>query len=114
MTCRLRPFSHADVPAIVSMCNDLDFSRMLARIPHPYSTESAVYFVDVVCSGKSVGGVTERVWAVQIDERVVGAVSLAMDANEKNSSMNCLLGIWIGREYWRNGTELELSKCCSA
>jgi alpha-1,2-glucosyltransferase len=115
LTYRLRPFIQDDIPSIVPLCNDLILAKRLARLPHPYTEDSAKYFLNVVCKSEN-----EQVWAIEIITKtdvktnvtLIGAISLSSSRVESPSTdttasyegiQDLVLGIWIGRKFWRNG-----------
>ena len=103
-THRLRPFAPSDIPAIVALCNDLQFAQSLARIPYPYTAASAHYFVHTVCSNP-----LEQIWAIEVHSQssvtLIGSVSLTSPSNTTTTDyiQDLVLGIWIGRKHWRQG-----------
>ena len=96
-TFLLRSFHQNDIDDIVKACNDLEFAKKLARIPHPYTKESAQYFLDHICTSE-----IEHVYAIEVHGSVVGAVSLTY-SSATSVLPEPMLGIWIGKEYWRKG-----------
>lgn len=96
----LRPFNSNDTAALVDLCNDIVLAQQLSRLPHPYTKESANYFVNTVCQSK-----TEQVWAIEVNDKLIGAVSLTAPSTHSATEriQDLTLGIWLGRSYWRQG-----------
>jgi alpha-1,2-glucosyltransferase len=101
----LRPFHQTDLLSVQQMCNDFEIAKNLRRIPHPYTKDSAQYFLDHVCTSA-----TEQVYAVEYSSTtsnkrsIIGAVSLSyISAPSLSKSNEPVLGIWIKRLEWRKG-----------
>ncbi|MBJ3776190.1 GNAT family N-acetyltransferase [Acuticoccus mangrovi] len=88
-----------DAERMARLAGDLDVSRWLARVPHPYRLRDAVGFVDILAR-------QDMVWAIRRrdDERgrligTIGLVPLGDDAAE--------IGYWLGRPEWGHGYATE-------
>ncbi|WP_299612756.1 GNAT family N-acetyltransferase [uncultured Tateyamaria sp.] len=79
-----------DAAAITSMVGDLDVSRWLTRIPHPYALQDAQEFISHVAVG---GGNT---FAICVGTQVVGCIGTEAQ-----------LGYWLGKNHWGRGYASE-------
>ncbi len=87
----LRPFTEADVPAIVAACQDPEIPRWTS-VPSPYTEEDAQAFVR--------GGANERSFAVvdaQTDE-LLGSVGFGLEADGRAG-----FGYWTRKEARARG-----------
>jgi RimJ/RimL family protein N-acetyltransferase len=92
----LRPPEKSDLPNIVTLLNDFQVSRMLARVPYPYRMNHALGWFSRVNRN---GG--ERVFAVCLDGQAIGMVGFQHKAGRPT------LGYWLGRPYWGRGLMSE-------
>jgi len=90
-----------DLASIASLLADIDVSRMLARVPHPYTLEHAEgWFAKINVPG--AGG--ERVFAIALDGQPVGMVGFQDKGGEP------ILGYWLGRPFWGRGLMSEAAR----
>ena len=88
---------------------------MLTRVPHPYTTADATFFLDHVCTNS-----TELTWAVEdLEGTIVGNVGLGMapEAALKRSAHEAegktkaaVVGFWYGQAYWGRGYATEVAR----
>ncbi|WP_230482527.1 GNAT family N-acetyltransferase [Sphingomonas sp. Leaf21] len=90
-----RPAEH-DVDAIVSIVGDWDVARRLARVPHPYGSRDARFFLERVVPA-------EWVWAITLRDadRMIGAVGLTPERDAAE------LGYWLSPAHWGQGIATE-------
>lgn len=100
---RLRRPDARDVPAIIDAVGDAEVARRLSRIPHPYTTADAHFFLDHVVPG-------EWVWAITRvgTDRMIGAVGLTPDRETAE------LGYWLARASWGEGIVTEAARAIVA
>lgn len=91
----LRDIVISDISAIASKLNNPNVSRFLtSRIPFPYSTVDAAWWVTVACKeGKS------RV--IEVSDELVGVVGITPGEYENERSAE--IGYWLGEAHWGNG-----------
>jgi RimJ/RimL family protein N-acetyltransferase len=70
----LRPWTDADVPAIVDACNDPEIPRWIPVIPQPYTEHDALAFV----RGEA-GSVPEHSFAITESGVLVGAIGMRVN-----------------------------------
>lgn len=90
---RLRPFRATDAGRIVNLLGDPEITRMLARVPSPYTLEDAAEWLDHVgCEDSWPAAITQPG-----DGVVIGLVSIERRQGGHH------LGYWLGRYYWNRG-----------
>lgn len=85
----LRRLEEADAEAMVALANDFQVSRMLTRVPYPYSAEEALRYIAHVRRADTLE------WGV-FTERLVGCVGVSPH-----------FGYWYGRPHWGRGYATE-------
>jgi RimJ/RimL family protein N-acetyltransferase len=81
----LRPWTEADVPALVEACNDPEISRWIPAIPAPYTQDHALAFV------RGEVRPLEHSRAITVDAVVVGAIGLGLNSEEYRGR----IGYWV-------------------
>lgn len=97
----MRPPHREDVEDLALIANDRDIAEMTSRMPHPYSQDDAIAFIDGFESGRYEG----CIYAITIAEtgRLIG-----MGAVENRSRFGGLeIGYWMGKPYWGKGFATE-------
>jgi RimJ/RimL family protein N-acetyltransferase len=104
-----------DAGAIAALANDWEVARRLTRLPHPYTLEDAVFFLEEIVP-------KELVWIIESSAELVGVAGLTPDAEHdpekwepvfgKRSCSNkdrgsVELGYWLGRAFWGHGYATE-------
>lgn len=94
-----RPQS-SDVDAIQRLADDWAVAQWLARVPHPYSRDDAVFFIEQVVPA-------EACWAIRdLDGgALMGVVGLTNPASEPPE-----FGYWLGRPFWARGFATEAGR----
>jgi len=99
----LRPYRFDDVEDELAYRSDPEFARYLYHLPQPFTRRHAEEMVAV-----NVSGPWEKyqTFAIVLNGRVIGDVSLEVDA----SNNIAMLGYAIGRDYWGKGITPEASR----
>lgn len=87
---RLRPPVAADVPAIVAACQDPEIQRF-TRVPSPYVTADAEWFVADTREQHDRGGAVRTVVASIDGEELLAMVGLELDHRDYTAE----LGYWV-------------------
>ena len=85
----LRPWTEADVPAIVAACNDAEIQRWIPVIPRPYTEQDALSFVRGEARPE-----LEHSFAITVNGAVVGAIGMTVNSQSRNGH----IGYWCARE----------------
>ena len=98
----LRPHRLEDVDDIFEFARDPEWGRYLT-VPKPYLREHAVEFVE---DRRMTSRDLWPVWAMVLDERVVGGIGLEIDDQDATGA----LGYSIAREQWGRGLTVEAAR----
>lgn len=82
----LNALSQTDVKPIADMIGDPDVSRWLTSVPHPYTPEDAVEFIERVRAGGW------NAFAIRASKTFMGVITIREQ-----------LGYWLGKPFWRQG-----------
>ncbi|MEX0311459.1 MAG: GNAT family N-acetyltransferase, partial [Tateyamaria sp.] len=82
----LRTPRMADAAAIASLVGDLDVSRWLTRVPHPYGLDDAHQFIEAVQNGNG------NTLLICVGTQPVGCIGTEGQ-----------LGYWLGKNHWGRG-----------
>ena len=99
----LRKLEVTDLPFLVKYANNKAVSNNVLNIPHPYTEEDAVFWLNFVWQGLKSG---ERfVFAVVLKEsnEFIGAIGLHPNGKHNGAEM----GYWLGEAFWGNGLMTE-------
>jgi RimJ/RimL family protein N-acetyltransferase len=96
----LRAPALGDARAIGLLAGDYDVASMTGTIPHPYSEEMAVDWIESLQAGDE--GVA---FAVDLDGELIGCVGYR--ATDKTHAE---MGYWIGKPYWGMGYATEAAQ----
>src|SRR5690606_6543562 len=92
-----------DAPALAVALADIGISRMLTRVPHPYTLDDATAFLSrptsMDCPSMLMFARTRG------QPRLVGGIGLA-----RNDAGAVELGYWIDRPYWGLGYATEAGR----
>lgn len=95
----LRPLRDSDLDEIVAEIGDLAVSRMLARVPHPYTRAHAEAFFAAATRNAEAGSGLFLV--VERNGRVAGGIGL------EAMPYTCEFGYWLSRPNWGMGLATE-------
>ncbi len=86
----LRPLRGADATAIASQINDLDITRWLTTVPHPYTLADAESFL------ANLNETSSEHFGITFKDALIGVVSNAKQ-----------LGYWLAKPHWGYGFMTE-------
>jgi RimJ/RimL family protein N-acetyltransferase len=94
----LRRPNRDDAEAIRRLADDWEVARRLARVPHPYTLDDALFFLDQIVP-------KELAWIVQHagSGEMLGVIGLTPHVDAGNMEF----GFWLGREFWGRGFATE-------
>lgn len=90
----LRPLAGGDRDVIVQLLNDIDVSRWLTVVPHPYTSADFDAFLNFLTEGAKLEGL-----AIQAKEGVVGVIGIGET-----------LGYWLGKSFHGKGYMTEAAQ----
>jgi RimJ/RimL family protein N-acetyltransferase len=95
----LRSLEESDLDDIVAEVNDFAVSRMLARVPFPYSRTDAEGFLAANRrSSRDFNLVLTK------DGKAIGCIGLT------DVESTCEFGYWLGQAHWRQGLASEAAR----
>jgi len=101
----LRPFTAQDWKSIMDYAGSLDVARATARLPHPYTYDDAINWIELTM----LMAKTEHIYAIaNMDDHCIGCVSLISNAG------NWELGYWLGKPHWHQGYMQEATSALLA
>lgn len=102
----LRKLQVADVSSLVKYANNKAVSGNVLNIPHPYTEDDAICWLNFVREGFKTG---ERfVFAIVLKEsdEFIGAVGLHRNGKHNGAEM----GYWLGESFWNKGYATEAAR----
>ena len=94
-TIVLREWADADVPAIVSACDDAEIARWLDQVPQPYGLEDAHAYIGACRRGWAEGTSANFAVVDPADGKVLGSLGLRL-ADLPDGVAEA--GYWVARE----------------
>ncbi|MGN6124673.1 MAG: GNAT family N-acetyltransferase [Sphingomonas oligoaromativorans] len=101
----LRAPQEEDLPALVTIAGNLDVSRWVVSVPHPYGMEEARYFLREICP-------VHRPWAI-VDRKTsefLGIIGLVPIDGENAARF----GYYISPAWWLRGVATEAARAVVA
>jgi RimJ/RimL family protein N-acetyltransferase len=99
----LRPYSPADIPALVPLIGAREVAATTLRIPHPYTEEIAREFIALAERDQSSGQCARCAIIIRESAALCGGIGLLIEADHCRAE----LGYWIGVPYWGKGYATE-------
>jgi [ribosomal protein S5]-alanine N-acetyltransferase len=102
----LRPFSEKDVDDLMVGINDIEVSKWLLLVPHPYKIKDAKWWINHCKESAKKRDKTSYEFALEdkADGKLIGAIGLAgIDRFQGSASV----GYWVAKKYWRCGYASE-------
>jgi RimJ/RimL family protein N-acetyltransferase len=100
----LRPFVVADAATVERLAGAWEVAHTTLNIPHPYPEGGAAAWIESHPeSWETAGGLTLAICVADAPQDVVGAISLAVEAEHARAE----LGYWIGTPMWGRGYATE-------
>lgn len=95
----LRAPGISDVDRIVAALCDAEVVRWLARVPWPYTRETAMAWIEGADTGAKSGD--EHAFAIDNGDGLIGMISI------RDLKSDGEFGYWLGRQWWGNGLMTE-------
>lgn len=103
----LRDFIESDAEDIVKNANNLNVSRYLLLVAHPYTEENARGFIKHCMEEANQNPRESYELGIEYEGKIVGAIGLtSIDEFQETASF----GYWLGEDYWRNGITSEAAR----
>ncbi len=91
-----------DAKDMVEGAGNLAVSRYLSVVPHPYTEDDALEFINECITKWSGKHITYRTYAIELksESKVIGVISLEdIDSFDKNATA----GFWLNEKYQKKG-----------
>ena len=98
----LRPLKDSDAKSIRENIDNLDISKWLLVVPHPYSLKDARQWIN---ENKKKWKKKEKIgysFGIELKEEKKFIGGIGLDHVDKRQGI-ATTGYWIGEKYWRNG-----------
>lgn len=99
---KLREFNQPDAGKLAELLDNIEITKNLAVVPHPYSLEEAEDFIER-CQKKAEKEPRKGYnFAIELKDsgELIGSISI--DRRGKDEEVG-VLGYWLEPEHWRNG-----------
>jgi RimJ/RimL family protein N-acetyltransferase len=96
----LRPLWPEDAGALASALNDWEVAKYLAKVPYPYRTADADYFIQRCNEHAQLQPVFGIVLIAGAEHKLIGGAGLH----------GAELGYWIARAHWNKGYAFEAAQ----
>lgn len=93
----LRPLGPDDLDDLIAEVNDFAVTRMLAKVPYPYTRGDGEAFL---AASRRYGGIDFPL-SITHEDRVIGGIGLSALRGQ------CEFGYWLGRRHWGKGFATE-------
>jgi len=105
----LRPPALKDAKDIVENINNINVSRHLLVVPHPYSLKDAKWFINHCKKKAKEKPRTTYEFSIELKEegRVIGGFGVTKVDRWHGTAD---LGYWLGEKYWRKGYATEATE----
>ena len=90
---------------LIRICNSVDRSYLSDRIPDPYTSEDADWWLGMVAEHDGVDGIFR---AVAVDGRIAGNISVEQKGDVQRKDAE--LGYLLLTEYWSQGVMTEAAR----
>jgi len=95
----LRQLNDEDAPRIAQIGGDWDVASMTARMPYPYTMETAYQWIDAIDPG-------EMIYGIEHDGELIGVTGFTPAPDEPTAEV----GYWLGKDYWGQGYATEAAQ----
>ena len=99
----LRPFTQSDAQDVASYVGDKEIAATTLSIPHPYSLEMAVEWIDTHVEAFARGESVNFAITLSDTLELIGAVGLVRNEEHDRAEM----GYWVGKPHWNRGFASE-------
>jgi RimJ/RimL family protein N-acetyltransferase len=102
----LRPPRKEDWKDILEGAKDIEVTRMLAVVPHPYAKKDAQDYIFRTIKKLRKKKKDDYVFFIELkyEKKVIGSTGIHRISNDNKK---CSTGSWINKKYWRKGYILE-------
>lgn len=102
----LRPYTLADIPALVPLIGAREVAATTLRIPHPYTEDIAREFITLAEKDLVSGQCVRCGIILRQTGALCGGIGLQIETKHRRAE----LGYWIGVPHWGNGYATEAAR----
>ncbi len=105
----LRYATMKDAKNIAEQINNINVTRYLLAVPHPYTIKDAEWFLNHCKEQRKQKPLTnyELLIELKTEEKIIGGIGLS-DVDRWQGTAD--IGYWLGENYWRKGYGTEACK----
>ncbi len=105
----LRPVTKKDVADLAKSLNNLNISRWIVPMPHPYKKKDAVWWINKQIKEHKSKERTDYTFVIELkpNKRLIGAVGVFGFDKKKVKGE---LGYWLDENHWQKGIMSEAVK----
>lgn len=100
----LREFDKNDLKNLVVLANNLNVSKYLEKVPHPYTKSDGKWFINKSLADSREKSRENYELVIEYQNNLVGVIGLT---NIDDFNRSATLGYWLGEDYWRKGIMFE-------
>lgn len=103
---KLREFTLDDREQLAELLNNIEITKFLAVVPHPYDEEDAEDFIELCKERAEKDPRTNYNFAIEKKETndLLGSIGVNIEKKDKKVGE---LGYWLGEQYWQQGYMTE-------
>jgi [ribosomal protein S5]-alanine N-acetyltransferase len=105
----LRDYKEDDLDSLVSQINDLEVTKNLSMVPHPYTIKGGREYLARAIEKQNQKPRTDYSFAIELQDQsgVIGCFGLhSIDRYDGTATAGC----WLGQDYWRKGYMSEAAE----
>jgi ribosomal-protein-alanine N-acetyltransferase len=102
----IREYEKKDASDLIENINDLEVSKYLLVVPHPYRDKEAAWWLNQCQKNAKKKLRADYEFAIELksEKKLVGGISLKkVDSFQGKAE----IGFWLGKKYWRQGLMTE-------
>jgi RimJ/RimL family protein N-acetyltransferase len=102
----LRDYRRSDLDALVENINDLEISKNLLVVPHPYTVKDGEWWISHCEEEAKKNPRSKYSFAIALKEDGVFVGGIGLDKVDSYQG-TAEIGYWLGKRYWRQGIMSE-------
>ncbi len=107
---RIREYEKDDASDLIGNINDLEVSKNLLLVPHPYDDKEANWWINKCHEEARRKPRINYDFVIELksEKKLVGGIGLTkVDSFQGKAE----IGFWLGKKYWRQGLMTEAINC---
>ena len=102
----IREYEKSDASDLIEHINDLEVTKFLLLVPHPYTDKDASWWINRCLENARRKPRTDYDFCIELksEKKLVGGIGLTkIDSFQGKAE----IGFWLGKKYWRQGLMTE-------